>query len=201
MADQKGEEGHEFDDCLIDHAERCWKAECDNADRISKERHLILTVLIAFLGAALFKLDWLQATISRSDIGGPPGTCVAVTVCVLLVAALICFILALSSLAHKPSKATASAHLQLPTAAYTPAGGMAQTKQKRLAFARTYRAFQELQRRNEKNRGELSDAWSRFATAIALVVLVLAIYIGSKTWSIVAREEGTNVHQGTSENK
>jgi len=183
---------HDFDDSLIDHADRCWKAECDNAERISKERHLLLTVLIAFFGFGLFKMEWLQALVSRTPLSPPYGQVVAATIAVLLIVAAFCFMRALFSLDHKPAKKSASAYLSLPTRAYLPEGGIDQNAQKRLAFARTYRAYQQLQERNEEARLRLSDAWSLFATGMGIVVLVVVIYIAAKTWSIMGKDAGTD---------
>ena len=177
---------HPFDKSLIDHAERCWKAECENAERITKERHLATTVLIAFLGLGLFKIDWLQAVVARAVLKSHwLSVTAAIVICLLLVVAIVYFVWALFSLAHKPERETASAHLSLPKGVYYPAGQLTEDEQKRFAFARTYRAYQVLQARNELARGRMTAAWTRFGIGIALVGVVISIYILCATWTIV----------------
>lgn len=181
---------HAFDDSLVAHAERCWKAECENAERISKERHLALTILLAFLGVGLFKVEWLQAVVSAGALGRHwLGTTVLGFESVALVGAIVYFVMALFSLAHRPERTTASAHLSLPKEAYLPAGALSADEQKRLVFARTYRAYQVLQSKNEQSRERLSDAWTRFTIGIVLVAAVIALYILSKGASILLQLE------------
>lgn len=185
IVDQTQSAKAEFDKELIEHAARCWDAECTNAERITKERHLVLTILIAFLGFGLFKVEWLQAMVSKTAIVWPYGTGVAVVIAILLLAAAYYFVRALFSLAHKEHKNSASAHLSLPVKAYYPPGLLDSNEQKRLAFGRTYRAYQVLQKKNEEARARLSKAWTRFGIGISLLVGVVAIYIACKTGSII----------------
>lgn len=86
---------------------------------------------------------------------------------------------------HRPEQTTASFHLSLPEIAYYPKGQLDVVEQKRLAFARTYRAYQELQVMNTAARKRLSNAISLFAIGIGLVVAVIVIYIVIKTWTIL----------------
>jgi len=181
---------HDFDDSLLQHADRCWKAECENAERISKERHLALTILLAFLGVGLFKVEWLQAVVSTGALGRHwLGKTMLGFESISLVGAIVYFVMALFSLAHRPERTTASAHLSLPKEAYLPAGALSADEQKRLAFARTYRAYQVLQSKNEQSRERLSDAWTRFGIGIVLVAAVIAIYILSKDAAVLLPPE------------
>ncbi len=179
--------GHPFDDSLLEHAERCWKAECENAERITKERHLALTILAAILGFGFFKIEWLKGMITRIDLTPAWSKAVAVVIGIFLVGALVYFVWALFSLAHKAERQTASSHLNLPARAYYPPGVNDAETQRRMAFARTYRAYQELQIRNAKARKSLSSAWTRFGFGISLVCVVIVIYIIAQTVSIIVK--------------
>ena len=162
-----------FDPVLIAHADRAWQAEVTNAERVTKERHLALTLIVAFLGVGLFKADWLHFVLSHLRAGGLPQIVVAA----FLITATAFLVGALVALAQQPNGISASARLDLPVKAYDPPGVLTADQQRRLAFARTYRAYQELQSRNERSRARLGLAWLLFGVGIALVGAAIVIYV------------------------
>ena len=162
-----------FDAVLIAHADRAWQAEVVNAERITKERHLALTLIVAFLGVGLFKADWLHFVFSHLANNGwarVPVASLLISACLFLLAALV-------ALVQQPSGSSASARMSLPATAYDPSGVLSANDQRRLVFARTYRAYQDLQSRNERSRVRLGVAWLLFGIGIALVGGAVVFYI------------------------
>jgi hypothetical protein len=64
----KGEEPEtrEFEQVLVDHAVRCWQAECENAARLSARATLFLSAMAALFGLGLYRIEWFRSINDRS---------------------------------------------------------------------------------------------------------------------------------------
>lgn len=163
-------------DALIEHADRCWEAECENARRVAEQRKLLAAAIVGLLGLGLYKVEWLRAVdhVSRLHVWH-----LDVAVKLFLMVALYRFTGSLVAL-YRRTDANAS-----------DAGTKGLTASEKLAFrhkdravpvkraiaSRTYRAYLELQKRNVSQWIRLQKAQRLFGQGFLCVILALAMYI------------------------
>ena len=49
-----------FDESLLEHAERYWQAQCDNATRLTLRGNLTMAALGAMFGLGLYRIEWFR---------------------------------------------------------------------------------------------------------------------------------------------
>lgn len=165
-------------DAMIAHAERCWRAECENAQRIADQKKLLSAAIVGLLGLGLFKVDWLMDGDHVSRLHCWP---MDVAVKLLLIVAIYCFAAALYALYRltdkddeetpgQPRHYTASQAM-----AFQPGDG--NRPMKKVVATRIYKAYLELQRRNARQWDKVKVGQGRFAWGFFLVLVALVLYL------------------------
>lgn len=53
---------------LIEHAQRCWQAEVENSERLSRKSRSLFTVVVALAGLGLFRIEWAMGAEQASRV-------------------------------------------------------------------------------------------------------------------------------------
>lgn len=182
-------------DQLIDHADRLWRAECDNAERAISRSDKMTTGLVALVGLGLFRIEWYR---SSADVPTMMPTA-ALAVKILLIAAVLCFVISMAMLRGRWKKRTniertniertnneriepilQSMRLKLPTETLHKVDSSSSSEAVNLAvFTRTYSAAVNLQKRNIRKFRRIARATIPFGMGIASVVIAMLIYMWS----------------------
>lgn len=158
---------------LITHADRCWNAEREVADRISREQHLTVTVLIAMIGLGLFQFDWIGYLI-RS--GGDPFSAMRWLIGLTLLGSLFYLVVALFKLVSRDRFPTASEQLDLPNDLLADPVSRSEAENQIETFASTYRAYKELRRQNSDKLDRIRSGNTAFIIALVFAVAAIIIY-------------------------
>jgi len=164
---------------LVEHAERCWQAERENAERLSKRATLLLSAVAALLGIGLFRLDWHIPPDHVSAIH-PPWLRWAVRI-LLGIGALLATVAFFRTLSvrrvgkRERRRAFASNNLALAISdIVNPPQNAKRTRQ--LVFVRIYKAYLDLQKRNAREKRRLDHAQVILVFSVVFVVLGLLAY-------------------------
>jgi hypothetical protein len=161
------------DDVWLAHAERCWQAERENADRVDRRTNLISAAVFALLGLGLYRVEWFGGA---TDVARVQSWLVVVMIKALLIAALGCFSWALGVL-HLFGPRTAHAGPRTASALLEIIEGDKHLRSRRVAFVRTYRAAEDLRRRNDRRWQKLDKAQKWFQIGVCLVILSIMLYM------------------------
>lgn len=179
---------------MIEHAERLWKAESENAVRLSAKISYFTSFLVALFGLGLFKIEWYRPenSVARvADVGDEN------LIRCFLIVAIVGFGCALMILSigtgrksdsvdnndedasrKKDAVVHSSGHLAFPedhVNAYL-AGPIDEEFARRMAFALTYYAAIDLQGRNAKVANKIELAKVPFLFGVVFVFLSLLCY-------------------------
>lgn len=163
-------------DALVEHADRCWKAECENAERLAARIRLMLSGLIALFGVGLFKIEWTRS----NDVAPSMGPYPMFFVKLFVTLSVPCFVVAFLRLLRRRERHEtlhASEHLSLPDEI---TGGPASTNDvlaKEATFAATWNAYLDLQNRNSMRARRIDIANRWFFGGLTLVISALLIYV------------------------
>ena len=168
-----------FDPLLVKHAERCWNAERENAERLGRRLNLVLSAAAALFGLGLFRIEWFR---SQDEISVLPPR-VAVLIKLLLLISLVAFAFAFYKLFRTTRSIRdendhvlqASDRLRLSESVLssppTDPDGV-----RRLVFARVYRAYIDLRDRNIEKRERLEKGQQWFITGMFFVAAAISLY-------------------------
>jgi hypothetical protein len=171
-----------FSAVWLEHADRCWEAERENAERLNDRKRQILTASAALFGLGLYSVQWLRDPKNVSNIR---WDCIAVAIRGTLALSLFFFGLSLvRMMVRRASTAagntsTASNSLELLPSEIGKLQGMDEDSSRLRAFALTYGAFIDLKQRNAKTAKRLEAAQQFFIYGICLVFLAVIAYIVS----------------------
>ena len=155
------------DEVLIEHAQRCWNAEAENAERLKGRTNLLGTVIVAVASLGLYRVDWFY----NPEFVPTVPLWAACTIKTLLILALALFLLALAALflrskeERRAEKRAISASELLSLSKKDAEGAIA-----RNVARRVYTAYLELQDRNGIRQGKIQAAMRWFGP-------------GSSSWS------------------
>lgn len=167
---------------LLEHAVRGWQAEEERARQLQRRQQLAVAVLLAGTGAFFTA----ALTLLNDGIGLPFWSGLAFLLFALLFAAAAFTRLiqskALDGLIHSAQKAgSASRRLMLGSEA-AAVDVEDEPSSLRLCFQKTYNAFVDLQRRNDRHEAEIALGTGSLVIALALAFCgVLALLLASGT--------------------
>lgn len=158
---------------LIAHADRCWKAECENAARIESRMKLTAGAIMALLGLGFFKVDWLYDPRHESRLH---WVWVVIAMRIALVFALIFLAWALAVLfARRPNKPQVEPHTSSEQLSIK--GDDVQRPVREAVFLRTYKAYTDLQARNGEQWTKLKRAEDFAIIGVVFVFAALLVYL------------------------
>jgi len=159
-------------DTLVEHADRLWQAERENAARIEARVQLVGGGSVALLGLGCFAFEW-QYYAPSSPVCPVWAT---IAIHLLLALSLIFFALSLGRLyAESPSAkenvpVTATESMELKE---SDAGKPI----KAIVWAKTYRAYLDLKRRNARQRFRLWKGQQLFSFGLIAIFFAILLYI------------------------
>lgn len=172
-----------FPNQWIQHAERCWTAEQENADRLNDRKRQILTASAALFGLGLFSVQWFRDPKHVSNIRWDAAA-ISIRVCLSL--SLLFFGLSLARMMLRPTRkgekgsvSTASHSLEIPPEDIAVLGTISSAEAEVQIFSLMYRAYLDLKKRNASTALRLERAQAWFVYGIALVFLAVFTYICS----------------------
>lgn len=158
---------------LIAHADRCWKAECENAARIESRMKLTAGAIMALLGLGFFKVDWLYDPKHESRLH---WIAVVIVMRITLVLALIFLACALAVLfSRRPNKPKDEPHTSSEQLSIK--GDDVQRPVREAVFLRTYKAYTDLQARNGEQWTKLKRAEDFAIIGVVFVFAALLMYL------------------------
>lgn len=155
-------------DCLLQHADRCWRAETENAARLSSRISFLFSGLVALFGLGLFKIEWFGRAEDVVRIESPVAMW---SIKLLLLGSVVMFCLAFGCIMlgkRKGPNVHASELLALPQW-YMEDPPISEWTAKKVAFICTYEAFLDLQEQNKEKDKRIRRAQIPFVTGFALV--------------------------------
>jgi hypothetical protein len=161
----------------LEHAVRCWTAECQNADRLTHRMQLGATIAGLLIGIGFFKVEWFYRD---GDEARVYWSFMAWIIKFLLVTAIFCFSIAFWMMAKRPKspdpKPTASSYLYLGAHRIRnlPAHPEEATW---LIFRRVHRAYMSLVERNDRLRDRMKVALRWFLCGIFATFGAVVLYI------------------------
>jgi Ca2+/Na+ antiporter len=169
-------------DVLIEHADRMWQSECENAARLANQIQVLAGGTIALLGLGLFGFKWLAEAPSKPVL----NTSVTIILTCLLTISLLLFVAVLISLysrEHRPSQQESESEgsgRQAPVASaewLEITGDDAEKPTKTIVFKKTYWAYTDLKQRNANQRLKLVRGERFLAGAIICIFLAILLYL------------------------
>ena len=162
-----------IDDALLEHAERCWESEVHNAERLTLRSNLLLSTSIGLVALGV----WRFLPVAR-DALVPPFRRVDLAAVGLFAASALFFVLAFKGFLgirlFRPSAPAAPSARKLAFKRWQLQEMAARTDLQRMfVFQRTYRAFQDLHARNNRERHR--QVWCVRAYVFALALLLAAM--------------------------
>lgn len=167
------------DDTLIEHAERMWEAEVENARRLSQRVNLLFSVMAALFGLGLFKIEWYRKADEISRINSVWAECLVRT---LLIIAIGCIAYAFwKLLAHLPRKSESpqASHVLALDPEFLEHPGTSIRRAKKAAFIKTYLAAQDLRRRNIRELERVDESQRPLIIGLSLVLISLLVFIAT----------------------
>lgn len=165
----KGASGKTHNDTLVEHGDRLWNAECENATRIAAKIQLLIGGVVAALGFGFFGIQWLFETPSAPVC--PPWATLAIHI--MLFAVVLNFGLALIALGRRRDEGPhACSKMELQT---EDAGQSI----KNVVVIRTFDAYFDLKLRNERERLRLREGQEWFAWGVASLLIAILLYLGT----------------------
>lgn len=155
-------------DQLIEHADRCWEAERENADRVFSRRRSVATAIVVVLGLGLYKIEWYRDAEASPVLA--EGWAIW-TVKTLLILSIILFARALYVLFWSTTAER--------TASYKLAFRRADRNKPPDAtiMKRTYSAYLDLRRQNAEEWDKLHRGERAAGMAVACVFLAFLLYV------------------------
>jgi|GEM_PF-3784986 len=172
----------EVSEIAVEHAVRCWEAECENAERYAKKRNVSLSIVFAVFGFGLFKSDW----VSKVDTG---PEWVFWVLLVLVTLSIFAFVAAIWHMVIRREKAgtttgkpdgstsiSASGHLPLSDQfAYF----LEDSKLRTMVYLNLSEAADELRNRNKRVAKQINKGQSWLVAGIFFVALAFVWYNGT----------------------
>lgn len=170
---------------LIEHANRMWLAECENASRIAQRSQVVAGGIIALFGLGLYSIDWLYETPSSQMV----HWALVLFMHLLLLGTLGCFVKALAVLflEHDGRPGTASEELEiLENDTGKPI--------RRLVLNKTNAAYFELKDRNAAAWLRLKRSQEWFSWGFGLVLITILCYLVGSLPTKMFPEDGRDEH-------
>lgn len=186
---------------LLEHAVRCWDAERENAERLSRRQHLLLSGVAAVFGLGLYRIEWHRAA-SAAVVISSPG--VVVVIKAILSIAMVCLgwsffqlIGSTSGSAPRDVDVTTKPHHRWPVQAadvlalpgWVLDQSLTEAQVQKVVFARTYSAYLDLRRRNARKRTAVDRGQKLFLIALGLVMVAILTYLWASDPSIRSDHE------------
>lgn len=163
-------------DKLIEHANRCWLAETENAQRQVVRVNLMLTVTVALFGLGLFRIEWLRSADAVLNI--PPVA--AVMIKIFLWLGVLYLVLAIKPLGRRrepPRTLHASEALtNIPNDIISDAAKADSIETRTAIFWALWDGVLDLQSRNTKRSEDIDEANKLVAKGLLLVILAVFVY-------------------------
>lgn len=163
--------------CLIEHANRCWEAERENADRVLLRRRSVATAIAVVLGLGLYKVEWVYDPEMSPVID---GVAVAMVIRGVLLVGMLLFLRALYILFwSRQDKSKRDSLLPKQTASYKLA--FKPTDKDRppelAVMRRTYSAYLDLRAQNASEWDKLRRGERTAGFALIFVFSAFAMYV------------------------
>jgi hypothetical protein len=191
-----------FDPDLIAHTVRCWQAECENAERLSRKIGLLVSVLAILFGLGLYKIEWTYDPRHFSRIQPEIVLWIVKT---LLAFALLCFLIGLTSgltrIRREPAGLdgeddpieAASAYLHFPKE-IVASPPVTDLETRAVVFYRYSAAIDAIRNQNaaKSRKVKICEFW--FLLGLFLVFLSVASYTFSSFPPIRDKDDPTTTH-------
>lgn len=155
---------------LIDHANRLWMSECENAARIARRSQILTAGGLGVLGLGFFSFAWRYSTTSAPML----HPAVTIALHIVLIAAVGAIGRSLSVIYLRP-KGYASRGTALEVMEVTQSDLGKPTRQ--MVFGKTYRAYLELKRRNNEMWFRLKRGQSWYVIGVSFIFIAILTYL------------------------
>lgn len=158
-------------DAAIEHADRWWRAECENANRLAGQVNFMLTGLVALVGLGLFRIEWRRR---EDDVSMISPVWAIIVIRAFLTLAILAFVWSFWRLrpTDRRDRTLQSEKLQLPERLFLKPG------RSRLAvFVTVYRASLGLWGRNVAKLRRIEAAQLPFLIGLVLVIASIVLYL------------------------
>ena len=179
-----------FDPDLILHMERCWKAMCDNAERLNRKVSLLVSALAILFGLGFFKIEW---TVDPKHLSRIDPVWMVYPLKVILTVAMACFgrglYLGLRGVRGRASRGSASDLLPFPEE-IVRCPPESPTETRALAFYRLEKAVTELGTQNSEKAARIVACEKWLSWGLVLVTVSLLMYIWSSVPPMMDQKGG-----------
>lgn len=165
-----------FDSDLVTHMDRCWKANCENAERLNKKIGLLVSALAVLFGLGLYRIEWL---VDAKQVSRVQPEWLVWPLKSILAISLICFgrglYLALKGVRAGGPRPSACDLLPFPRE-IVKCPPLTDRETRAQVFYRLDKAVTELSTQNSEKSARIIACEKWFIWGLTLVLAILVIY-------------------------